>query len=136
MSLRSNTKIVREKIRAYIMGDVIDHAHENNEQAPENFKACAKYVIDIFRIEKIKHDKRRNLSVYDYFVEWAQGLALNGLFLYYYNVSAVELVGGWLEQTEQERAKYDERDAEKLATYLIWRELTKFYPVWEWEKIF
>ena len=129
--LKTNAKKVREKVQAYIMADVINYVNENDLKQPANFKECAVLVLDIFKCEKIKHDKRKLLP-YDYFVEWLQGGALYWLGDYYVDVSAVELVGGWLEQTEQERAKYSESDAEKLATYLIWRELTKFYPVWEW----
>jgi len=59
------------------------------------------------------------------FTEWAQGLALGGLFCYYYNREAVKDLGHILEETEAEAAKYTEEKAESLLTYLIYREISK-----------
>ena len=44
---------------------------------------------------------------------------------YYYNRSAVDDLAGILEETDAEKARYNEQDAEKLLTSLIYRELMK-----------
>ena len=59
------------------------------------------------------------------FKDWAQGLALGGLFCYYYNRSAKDDLGAILEESEAEKAKYTEQEAEEMLTRLIYRELEK-----------
>lgn len=44
---------------------------------------------------------------------------------YYYNRSAVDDLGAILEETEEEKARFTEQEAEQLLTDLIYRELTK-----------
>ena len=44
---------------------------------------------------------------------------------YFYNRSAVDDLGEILEETDEEKAKYNERQAEDLLTWLIYRELLK-----------
>ena len=41
-----------------------------------------------------------------------------------YNTSAVSLVSEWLEETEEEAARFSENEAEELAIKLLWREIT------------
>ena len=84
------------------------------------------YVI--FRDEKY-HElmQHRYVNEYNIFKSWAQGLALGGLFCYYYNRSAVDDLGDILEETPEERAKYSEQDAEEMLTRLIYREMVKAY---------
>lgn len=64
-------------------------------------------------------------TIQDIFTEWASGLACGGLFDYYYNVSAVQVLGDILEETEEERSKCTEAQAEKMLTYLIYREVSR-----------
>ena len=45
--------------------------------------------------------------------------------LYFYNRSAVDDLGEVLEQSEREKVKYTEREAELMLTHLIYRELKR-----------
>jgi hypothetical protein len=69
--------------------------------------------------------KYYNHIEYNAFIDWCAGLPSVIDTCYYYNRSAVHDVGEILEQTQNERARYTESDAEKLLTYLIYREIKK-----------
>lgn len=59
------------------------------------------------------------------FRDWAQGLPTAFNTLYYYNVSAVDLLADWLNETDSEKARFTEEQAEERITALLFRELTK-----------
>lgn len=127
--LRTNSKAAREAVRAYILED-LDYLEERYpERTFETFEDAARAIWEAFQSEE-KHyltdpNWRRRMTAQDVFEEWASGLALGGLFLYYYSVSAVDLLGDILQETPEERSKYSEQDAERLLTYLIYSEVTK-----------
>ena len=128
MALRTNSKIVKQRILDYIMSDS-DYIQERAEYDgivldTESPAAVCSYMWKIFQLEKpYKTDYmiRRGISEYTVFQDWAAGLALGGLFLYYYNISAVDLLGDILEETETERNKFTEDQAEEMLTRLIFR---------------
>ena len=130
--LRTNSKAARQNIMEYIKDD-LDYLEERRqydieEGAPvynldEDAAICA-MIWDIFQDEKGYEIKRSRGPVYNVFEDWAQGLALGGLFLYYYNRSAVDDLGAILEETEEEKAKFTEQEAEERLTRLIYREIT------------
>lgn len=69
---------------------------------------------------------------YEMFRYWATGLPsiLNCDFVY--NVSAKDLLGYWLEETEEEKNRYSEQQAEEMTLKLIFRELrfnTNIYDI-------
>lgn len=124
--LKTNSKAARENLMKYIMQD-LDYLEERRSYDIETGNAvydltkdaniCA-YIWDIFRSEH-----KRGFSQKD-FEEWASGLALGNLFCYYY-MSAVDILGDILEETEAERSRYTEEAAENLLTSLIYREIMK-----------
>ena len=59
------------------------------------------------------------------FADWCAGLPSVLDTLYFYNRSAVDDLGAILEETEQEKNRYTEQQAEQLLTSLIYRELQK-----------
>lgn len=59
------------------------------------------------------------------FRDWAQGLPSALDTCYYYNRSAVDDLGTILEQTESEKSRYTEAEAENLLTIMIYCELTR-----------
>lgn len=126
--LRTNSKAAREAVRAYILED-LDYLEDRfPERTFNTFEDAARAIWDAFEEEKPYTDQnaaRRGMSRQDVFESWASGLALGGLFLYYYNISAVDLLGDILQETPEERNKYSEQDAERLLTYLIYSEVTK-----------
>lgn len=127
--LRTNSKKARENVRNYIMTDA-DYIAERIECDPDTLTEAQalRSVWEIFTAEyynPIPPTRRNRSTVFDLFAEWASGLALGGLFLYYYNVSAVKVLGDILEETEEERSKYTEEQAERLLTLLIFREVSR-----------
>ena len=132
--LKSNSKKACNNIRNYIMED-FDYISESANYSgvtldEKNITSVIAYAFGIFEEEK-KYEIERNYGCASYaiFQDWAQGLALGGLFCYYYNRSAVDDLGAILEESESEKAKYSERQAEEMLTRLIYREMRKAkYP--------
>ena len=118
--LRSNSKAVVEKIHKYIV-DGIDPEYFGLPEAPDFPEAC-KLILQACEDEKFYNRIRSGL---DTFRDWAQGLPTALNTCYYYNVSAVDLLADWLEETDSEKAKYEESAAEEMITRLIYRELIK-----------
>lgn len=118
--LKTNSKMVIERIHKYII-DGVDHEYFNIEADPD-FKTACKLILTACENEK-RYSRSR--SGFETFKDWAQGLPSAFNTLYYYNVSAVDLLGAWLEESESEKAKYSESEAEEMITKLIYRELTK-----------
>lgn len=123
--LKTNSKKAMENIRAYICEDAeyLNECAEYDGVKLTTAADFAAYAYDLF-LEQKKGDKRR-LSVYALFVEWASGLALGGMFDYYYRPTAKRILGDILEESEAEREKYTESQAEALLTLLIFREMQK-----------
>lgn len=134
---KTNSKEVKEIIKKYIMEHFSYYMDDNrghfsgdleqiNGANVENYAEVCNSILTIFGAEKLKYDNRfkANLaSRYDMFIDWCSGLCSAIDTSYYYNVSAVDLLGEWLEETEIEKAKFDESKAEEMITRLLWREL-------------
>ena len=120
--LRSNSKKARENIRAYIMDNFTPDSYGRDRGEFETFGAVAAYILETFRSEKKYEHFRSEQSA---FISWCQGLSSVIDTCYYYNRSAVEDLGAIREETEAERNRYSEADAEKLLSNLIYRELLK-----------
>lgn len=122
--LKTNSKQARENVKAYIINNFVFEPYGEKVEEPKTFKEISIYIMDAFRIEKVKYDKRK-MNIPDLFEEWCQGLPSVLDTCYYYNRSAVEDLGDILEETQEERSKYTEQQAEERLTYLIYRELVK-----------
>lgn len=122
--LKTNSKKARENIRAYIMEreNVAEYAEISKNPTFEEIAAAI--YMDFYRAYNSDYIHRTYLEQ-DYFAEWAAGLPGILDTCYYYNRSAVDDLAGILEETETEKAKYKEADAEKLLSYLIYREIEK-----------
>ena len=118
--LRSNSKKVIEKVRSYIT-DGIDPDYFGLAEAPDFPSAC-KLILTACENEK-RYSRSR--SGFETFRDWAQGLPSAFNTMYYYNVSALDLLADWLEESESEKSKYNESEAEEMITRLIYRELAK-----------
>lgn len=129
--LKTNSKKAKENIMNYIKQAADYISTEYSEEYTHNLdlsidKNLCLVIWDIFKAEKkysMEYIKAHRLTYYDLFEEWASGLALN-LFDYYYNVSAIDLLGEILEESDQEKAHFTESEAEKKLTYLIYRTIT------------
>ena len=59
------------------------------------------------------------------FISWLRGLPGVVSSEDFLLRSAVDFMAGILQESEAEKAKYSESDAEDLAAYLVWREVSK-----------
>lgn len=124
--LKTNNKKARENIRNYIIAGFTPEGYTDNP--PEEFPEIARFILATFRNEKyhLQQDFRyyRN-NEFAAFIDWCAGLCGVLDTCYYYNRSAVDDLGAILEETDEEKARYTERQAEKTLTMLIYRELKK-----------
>lgn len=138
--LRSNSKQARENIRAYIVDhfdgtnyapdfDYIEQAQKDTAQGIRNvdiFSMVAHAIAATFYDEKCRFDNRfkaGRISRYELFEDWCAGLPSILDTCYYYNRSAVDDLGAILEESDEEKAKFTEQQAEKRLTQLIYREI-------------
>ncbi len=147
--LKTNSKAVKTAIREFIATGAIDWAEETNEYDRENGyepmaeaveleklsskgeksedvqKAAAVLIWACFQNE-IKGDYRIGREpLQEIFISWLRGLPSVVSSEAFLLRSAVDFMGGILQETEAEKAKYSETEAENLACYLIWREVSK-----------
>ena len=129
MALRTNSKKAMENLYNYIRDyseDYLQDSYNIDAATIENKAGLYKAIYNIFRQEM--HPERLYYSRYPEIVcfkDWASGLAMGGLFCYYYNREAVKDLAGILEETAEETNKYTEDRAEDLLTSLIYREISK-----------
>lgn len=121
--LRTNSKKARENVRAYI----VNHFTPENytDTPPQEWPEIAVFILDTFREEKPGIGAYARMTERERFTDWASGLPSVLDCCYYYNRPAVDDLGAILEETEAEKARYTEQQAENLLTYLIYRELTR-----------
>lgn len=120
--LRTNSKKAIENIRAYIVNG-FDGTNYGIE-TPETFEEVARIIYNTFADEYLyEYNRRRNEQ--EVFVEWCAGLPSIIDTCYYYNRSAVTDLGDILEETEEERNRYTEAQAEETLSRLIYREILR-----------
>lgn len=147
--LKTNSKAVKTAIREFIATGAIDWAISANEYDRENGyepmaeaveleklsskgeenadvqKAAAALVWKCFQNDT-KGDYRIGRepmqSIFDSWLRGLPGVVGSEDFLLR---SAVDFMAGILQESEAEKAKYSESDAEELAAYLVWREVSK-----------
>lgn len=122
--LKTNSKKARENITNYIMDHFTPDGY--TDTPPEEWHDIAIFILNTFRSEKYhliedyRYYKNNELTA---FIDWCQGLPSLLDTCYYYNRSAVDDLGVILEETETERNKHTETDAEQCLTRLIYRAL-------------
>lgn len=121
--LKTNSKKARENVRAYILNHFTPDGYTDNP--PQDFPSVAAFILDTFRSEKSAVGGYARMTESERFTDWAQGLPGVLNTCYYYNRSAVDDLGAILEETESEKARFDEPQAESLLTSLIYRELVR-----------
>lgn len=125
MALKTNSKALREKIRALILNTAGYYYLSIPETSDFNTVSNA-IMKDFHRVINA-----RDIQIYrtweNAFIHWMQGLpgackAAELIYLdEYYRV--VDFAGDLLEQSPAERAKYTQEQAADLITKLIYREL-------------
>ena len=128
--LKCNSKVVKEKIKKWILDNSegvqedilwdIEHDKLPTDYDPENIYNLCKYIYDDFvRVMGYRFGRYAETRL-DNFCDYAAGIPFGNLFIYYYNVSAVDLVGDILEETETEKARFSEFDAEFHMSRMIY----------------
>ena len=117
------TKKAIENIRAYIMDNFTPENYTDNP--PKDFPEVAAFILDTFRKEKMLDFRYRDCNEFAAFTDWCKGLPAVLDTCYYYNRSAVDDLGAILEETAEEKARFNEPEAERRLTWLIYRELSK-----------
>lgn len=123
-------KYIRENTADYILTEYTDFLQENGIQPQEieTKKGLYQTIYKIFKAEKWVGFNRR-YPEQKVFQDWGSGLAMGGLFDYYYNTDPAEIVAELLEETPEERANYEKRftvnEIQDFLTNLIYREITK-----------
>ena len=125
--LKINTLKCRENVKKYIISiydNTADYTNNNINTDTNNYKEMLKNIKDIFNLE-VGNWYSKQVGEYNAFIYWCQGLPTIIDTCYYYNRSAKDDVAKILEETEEEKNKYTEEDAEKLLTKLIYKEVCK-----------
>ena len=124
--LKTNSKKARENIKQYIIDNFTPENY--TDDAPKTWPEIARFILETFRSEK--YSAPADYRYYNYnenaaFADWCAGLPSVLDTCYFYNRSAVADLALILEESDAERAKYSESDAERVLTYLIYRELIR-----------
>lgn len=125
--LKSNSKKAKENIQNYIITN-FDCSNYEVETEPTTFKEVASFIYKTFKTEKYNCSedyKYYHHNEFDAFLDWCSGLPSVLNTCYYYNRSAVEDLASILEETETEKSRYSESEAETRLTQLIYREIKK-----------
>lgn len=125
--VKTNSKIVIEKIRKILVdcnNFAIDCGYDFEEVT--DWKEAGKNIYNAFYDEYLKNNNRYKFATSEIFYDWMSGLPTacsvsNNIFL----GSAVDFLGDLLEQTSEERNRFDDRQAEKTACNIIFREIQK-----------
>ena len=121
MALKTNSEVVRDRIQEYIRESVSEEEMEGVEYP---FPAVARYVMDSFEFYCKGKTPVYNMQIY--FDEWLTGLPFGIGDFYLGNMkSAKDILGDILEETEEERNRFTNEQAEHLLSSLIYRELLK-----------
>lgn len=128
--LKTNSRAARENLQRYITesaGDYLQEraAYDGKEIDLSSFHDVAAALYETFCNEyRPECETRRRIPENVSFCNYAQGLPCGGLFTYYLH-SAVSDLENILEETETERNRFTETDAENMLTTLIYREIKK-----------
>ena len=121
--LKANSKKARQNLIDYIgkyATEAIESEYENGAKMIEE-NGLYTTIYEKFRKEKSYYFEQYSRTPESkIFEDWAQGLPLNDLFCYYCNRSAVDDLGAILEETDGEKARYTESQAEEMLTQLIY----------------
>lgn len=125
--LRTNCKQVKEALKAYIVDNYDGENYEAGtpEAEAQTFEEKARVILaDVKRVKGYEVKRSNRYTWQDAFCDWCAGLPSLLDCSYHYNVSAVDLLGDMLDETEDERNRYTEQEAEEMLDKLLYRELS------------
>ena len=109
--LKTNSKKANENIKKYII-EGCNVPFETEQQAFNG-------IYKAFRVEKYSTPEYYH-NEYEAFYDWCAGLC-DVSDTTYFLCRAVDVLGAILEETEEEKKRYTETQAEKLLTQLIYQ---------------
>lgn len=121
--LKTNSKKVIQKIKNWIIENSDFEGYDDLPvKNPSSFADYAANIYFIFNQEKANYRD----SEQEAFIDWLAGLpaSINSAD-YYYNNSSVAVLADILEETSEERSRFDELEAEHLMSYLIYKAIIK-----------
>ena len=123
--LKANSKKAKENLCNYIAAY---YTGENYDLTPtEDIHEIARNILNAFESEKYysyEYAMRHNMSRLDVFEDWCRGLPSIFDCGFVYNRSAIKDLGDILEESEAERNRFTEEQAEDLLIRLIFRTLS------------
>ena len=117
--LKTNSKKAKKNLVRYCVDSSIDYLTDNYGYDDVSEATIYGIIREVYHHEIWSEPQRRYVSSFE---QWAQGLPCGGLFDYYLR-DAVGTLGDILEETEEERNRYSEAEAEIMLTRLIKREV-------------
>lgn len=124
--MKTTNRQARLNVRQYILDHFEPCGYDFT--GPCTFQNVSRFILEVHASEKQyspEYQTAKGFTNEAVFVNWCQGLPSVLDTCYYYNRSAVDDLGEILEQSEREKAKYTEQEAEQLLTHLIYRELKR-----------
>lgn len=116
--LKTNSSKAIQNIRSYI----IEH-YDGDIKINVTFSDMANDILLDFARTYL--NRNRKMTIQEQFVEWCAGLPSIIDTCYYYNRSAIKDLGDILEETDEERNRFNESQACDMLSKLIYRELCK-----------
>lgn len=121
--LKTNSKIARTAVRNWIMMSADFTGYDEYEHKEMDFNETAKALLEICNVEKFYQSYPNEEAM---LTDWFQGLpSVLDTAEYIYHCNAVDLLGGFLQETEAEKARFTESQAEKMLNHLIADEILK-----------
>lgn len=123
--LKTNSKKARENTRHYIMDNFTPENYDIEK--PDTFEETAKIILDTCNAEKSGDWYCHNMTRFERFKDWCQGLPSIFQTLDIFTPEAVDILGDILEETPDERNAYEDKldEVQDRLIYLIFRELER-----------
>lgn len=121
--LKTNSKKVKEKIKDYIIKLYDDEDAIDSIQKATNFDEMKENIKKVWYDEVGQYDLKRRIPIFESFEHWCYGLPSLLETGDYVLGDGIKVLGDILEETEEERSRFSELEAEKKITYLIFKEI-------------
>ena len=126
--LKTNSKKAIENLKKWIIEHFNPSGYIDPDGDKNDIKDVCKFIYRQFLIEKYYGAEKyySNMRMQYCFEDWAQGLpSILDTADYYYNNTAINVLGDILEETDEEKARYTQEKAEKLMTSLLFIHISK-----------
>lgn len=119
--LSTNSKKFYENLDAYVIDYMEDAAEDYEKPQPATVEEAYLLLWDIYKKE---YFTPRGFGTLENFEGWGRGLPASGLFDFVLN-NAVDTLGEMLEETQEERKRFTEQQAERVLFVKIHAQMVK-----------